>query len=167
MFRYLQQRKALKKQAHDLYGKAVGNARQPFFYTDLGVPDSFDGRFEVVALHCAMIIHGLNKAGETKQAQALFDVFFKNMEQTLREQGVGDVGIVKHMKRMMQGFNGRAQHFEMALKNKDRGALIEALKRNVYGTVKSPKAADVENLAAYVEDSIACDVKHGQFAVIS
>lgn len=167
MFRYFKQHKSSEAQAKGLYNEAVTQSRLPVFYQDLGVPDSFDGRFELVALHCYMIIHRLNKAGQTRLSQALFDVFFISMDQSIREMGIGDVGVPKHMKRMMQGFNGRCQGYEIAIENNDTTALKEALIRNVYGTSETSDDFSVSTLSTYVEQSCAMDTTDAEFAAIN
>jgi len=136
-----------------LYDSCVVQARLPVFYQELGVPDTVDGRFEMVALHCFMTISGLNKAGNARLGQALFDVFFLNMDRSLREMGVGDLGVPKHMKRMMQGFNGRRLNYQKALESHDDAALKEVLIRNVYGTVDVPNDDKVAHLATYIQAS--------------
>lgn len=170
MFRYFKHHKAQKmmrqEKAQSLYNEAVMQSRLPVFYKDLVVPDSIDGRFELLALHCYIIIHRLNEAGQPKLSQMLFDIFFISMDQSIREMGVGDVGVPKHMKRMMQGFNGRCQAYEIALKNNNKDELVEALKRNVYGTVEAPDDGVLSVLVDYIEQSIAMDATNAEFAAI-
>lgn len=148
------------KIAQSLYEDAAIHARSPAFYADMGVPDSVDGRFDMIALHVVMIIHALNAVKGDKRAkklsQALFDRMFLDMEQSLREMGIGDLSVPKHMTRMMNGFNGRLQSynqaFEGALDGEGAGALSEVLVRNIYGG----EAADehVAKLGLYVMQAI-------------
>lgn len=168
MFRYFKQRNALKLQSRALYNEAVMQSRLPVFYKDLCVPDSFDGRFELVVLHCYIIIHRLNKAGQVKLSQVLFDTFFISMDQSIRELGIGDVGVPKHMKRMMQGFNGRCQGYEIAVENDDLSVLNNALVRNVYGTLDGvPSDAVLESMRQYVKQSCTMDATDAEFAAIN
>lgn len=150
MFTYLRQRSANKQKARQFYEKAVAQARQPAFYADYAVPDTVDGRFEMIALHCYILMRRLQAAGEKKLSQALFDCFFKTMDRSLREMGVGDLGVPKHMKRMMQGFNGRANHYELALQNNNSDELQKALIKNVYGTVEAPSVKILKAMEEYV-----------------
>ncbi len=159
MFRYFKHRKILKAKARLLYQEIVAQSHQPTFYQDLSVPDSVDGRFELIALHCYIVIHRLNQAGASRQAQALFDVFFINMDQSLREMGIGDVGVPKHMKRMMQGFNGRMQNYENSIADSDREALKQALIRNLYGTIEAPTDGVLSVVSNYVRQSAVMDMK--------
>ncbi len=167
MFRYFKQRTILKAKARALFQEAVAQARLPIFYQDLAVPDTVDGRFELITLHCYIIIHRLNQVGEYRQAQALFDTFFINMDQSLREMGVGDVGVPKHMKRMMQGFNGRIQSYEKAIKADDIDVLKQALIRNVYGTVKKSSNDILLMMVGYVQQSVVMNVSNAEFANIN
>ena len=150
MFKYFENRRNRKEKARELYAQAEAQGRLPEFYDSLGVPDSVDGRFEMIALHCYILMHRLQAKGDKKLSQALFDVFFKQMDLSLREMGVGDLGVPKHMKRMMQGFNGRATHYETAVKTNNREELKKALIQDVYGTVENPNNNNAEQLADYV-----------------
>ena len=164
MFDYFKNRKLRKTRARVLYDEIVAAARQPVFYEDLSVPDSVDGRFELISLHTYIMIHRINVKGDKKLSQTLFDVFFKNMERSLREMGIGDLGVPKHMKRMMQGFNGRCRNYEGAFE--DKALLKEALIRNVYGTVESPHDMILDELANYVQQCIAMGDVDAGFAPI-
>ena len=152
MFGFLGKRAVRRTEATILLDQAMREAIQPVFYAEMDVPDTFDGRYEIATLHIMMIMHTLNKQGAEGQklAQALFDVFFVRMDRTLREIGVGDLSVPKQMKKMMNGFNGRAQSYRAALVQGDKAALMDALTRNVYGKVEQPDSASVEKLAEYV-----------------
>lgn len=136
--------------AHRLYVALVGQARRPDFYAGLGVPDSLDGRFEMIALHAFLILRRLRDAGETgrRLGQALFDVMFADMDQNLREMGVGDLGVGKRVKAMASGLYGRIAAYEAAL-GAGEAATCEALARNVFGTVEPPAGA-LRALARYL-----------------
>lgn len=80
--------------AHSLYLRVVAQARQPAFYADFGVPDTVDGRFDLVVLHVFLVLHRLKQdhPQASDLAQALFDTLFQDMDQSLRELGAGDMG---------------------------------------------------------------------------
>lgn len=138
-----------KKMAQSLYRKAVLHARRPEFYDRMGVPDSVDGRFDMITLHVILIMLCLSHDSTgAKVNQALFDVMFQDMDKALREMAIGDLSVPKHMKRMMNGFNGRLQNYRQALE--EDGALNEVLLRNVYGSAEDPSAAQVADMAEYV-----------------
>jgi cytochrome b pre-mRNA-processing protein 3 len=117
-----------------LYTIAVGAARAPALYRDLAVPDTLDGRFDMVALHVALLIRRLRALPEPGPAlaQAVFDAMFSDMDQTLRELGVGDLSVGRKVREMWNAFHGRALAYETALAAADDAPLAEALARNVW-----------------------------------
>ncbi len=136
--------------ARALYEGVVAQARQPGFYRDCGVPDSVDGRFELIALHVFLVLRRLKAdtgdGGEL--GQALIDVMFQDMDQSLRELGAGDLGVGPRVKRMAQGLFGRIAAYEDGLSGPP--AILEAaLRRNLYGTVTA-EPDQVRAMAAYL-----------------
>ena len=96
------QDKAAEEAAALLYETIVAQARRPEFYRALGVPDTLDGRFEMIALHMFLVLHRMR--GETGDAhdvaQNLTDTFFADVEHSIRELGIGDLGVPKRMKKL-------------------------------------------------------------------
>lgn len=135
--------------ALDLYDRIVSQAREPHFFAVLGVPDTLDGRFESIALHMFLVMNRLKGQGEQAAilSQALFDRMFADMDRGLRETGVGDMSVGKHVRRMAEGFLGRVQAYEAGLAG--RAPLAEALRRNLYGTVE-PEPGCIAAMAAYI-----------------
>ncbi len=147
MFALLKPKNPYEQSAELVYASCLQQTRQLVFYEDYGVPDSFDGRFDLLTLHLFLIVQRL--AGvEPRFNQALFDVMFKDMDQTLREMGIGDVSVPKHMKRMMLAFNGRMHAYQRALEEDD---LSEVLRRNVYGGAEVQDGC-LELMESYVRD---------------
>lgn len=155
MLKRLFKKDPLDEPARTLYARIVDQARQPAFYRHLGVPDSLDGRFELVILHVFLALRRLRSAGtdSTDFGQHLFDVMFQDMDQCLREIGVGDTGVSIRIKRMVEGFYGRVAAYDSGLDNTD-DTLEEALTRNLYGTV-TPRQADLDAVAAYIRREVA------------
>lgn len=140
--------------AEALYGSLVDQARQPAFYATLGVPDTVDGRFEMVALHVFLVLHRLKAEPATEDfRQALFDTMFADMDRSLREMGVSDLSVGRHVKNMAKGFYGRVAAYESGLADAQDAALGEAIRRNVYGTL--PASPDVGPLVAYLRANVA------------
>ncbi|MFK7839200.1 MAG: ubiquinol-cytochrome C chaperone family protein [Bdellovibrionales bacterium] len=137
MFGLLKKKNPYEQDALQVYERLMEASRNPYFYTDMGVPDSFDGRFDCLVAHTFMVVEALNSS-DLKKAdlfnQSLFDRIFVQMHVTLREIGVGDVGIPKHQQKMMKAFNGRVHAYSDAL---DTDGLTEVLIRNLYGTVEA------------------------------
>ena len=124
----------------ELYGSAVTAARDPFLYTGLGVPDTLDGRFDMVSLHTFLLIQRLKRApapGPTL-AQAVFDAMFSDMDVNLREMGVGDLSVGRKVRVMWEAFHGRAAAYSEAMNAGDMAGLEAALDRNVWRGIPSP-----------------------------
>lgn len=154
-----------------LYEALVAQARRPGLYRDFGVPDSLDGRFEAIVLHLVLVLRrlkrdfpeGLDLAGD------LQEVFFEDMDRSLREMGAGDLGVGKRVKRMAEGFMGRLAGYEAALDglalDRPAGAgepdLAAVLRRNVFGTLPEGQG-DLAGLTAYVlAQAAALDAQPG------
>ena len=128
-----------------LYTAAVTAARDPFLYDTLAVPDTLDGRFDLVCLHAFLLVRRLQREPEPGPAlaQAVFDAMFSDMDVTLREMGVGDLSVGRRVRAMWEAFNGRAHAYETALALGDAAALEAALVRNVWrGAPPSPGCAE-------------------------
>lgn len=147
MFGLLKKKNPYEDDARAVYAAVLTHIRQPVFYERFGVPDSFDGRFDLLLLHVFILIEA---SGDAAFDQALFDATFADMDQTLREMGIGDMGVPKHMRKMMKAFNGRMHAYADGLEKDD---LAGALVRNLYGTVDVPDGKKVKALAAYVMKS--------------
>lgn len=141
--------------AAGLYTTIVAQARHTGFYENLGVPDTLDGRFEMIVMHTVMVLRRLKGTGSEGKAlsQALFDQMFADMDRSLRELGAGDLGVGRRVKRMAKAFYGRAEVYEKGLDG-PKGALEDAVARNVYGTVSSP-AHQASVMASYIRREMA------------
>jgi cytochrome b pre-mRNA-processing protein 3 len=141
--------------ADALYGVAVARAREPVFYRDLCVPDTVEGRFEMICLHVYLILrrlkHGSGVSGrDGALGQAVFDVMFADMDRSLREMGVGDLGVGRRVKTMAEAFYGRIRAYDDGLATGEP-ALARALARNVLDSSESESDGVV--LARYVVES--------------
>jgi cytochrome b pre-mRNA-processing protein 3 len=123
-----------ERTGYELYTVAVGAAREPWLYAELGVPDTVDGRFDLVGLHVFLVIRRAQRlaTGGKGLAQAVFDAMFNDMDVNLREMGVGDLSVGKKVKVMWEAFNGRAIAYGAALDAGDPAALAASLVRNVW-----------------------------------
>ena len=150
MFKRFFARSSFSEPGLELYAAAVTQARDPAFYTALGVPDTLDGRFDLLALHCYLLMRRLKRQGAeaTLLSQELAEIFFADMDVNLREIGASDIGVGKRVKRMIEGYYGRVQAYDQALLEGE-APLQEALRRNVYGTC-SVAPAVLAALAAYL-----------------
>jgi cytochrome b pre-mRNA-processing protein 3 len=144
---------ARREAAYRLYTSTVEAARTPDFYARLGVPDTLDGRFELIALHMALVLRRLAAEPSAKDyAQDVFDAMFADLDRALRELGTGDLSVGKQVKRMAAAFYGRANAYERGLAGAED--LGEALRRNLYGTT-APEAVTVEAMAGWTRAAAA------------
>ncbi|MCE7998050.1 MAG: ubiquinol-cytochrome C chaperone [Rhodobiaceae bacterium] len=136
-----------------LYRNLVDQARSPQFYLNVGVPDTLDGRFDLIVLHMVVVIERLSAIGAPAKdlSQKLFDVMFDDMDQALREIGVGDLSVGKKVKTMARAFYGRLGAYDAAFQDGANEAVKAALKRNVFREAEiAPER--LEALTAYLQN---------------
>lgn len=144
-----------RARAYAIYDAIVAQARQPGFYMELQVPDTVDGRFEMVALHAFLVLQRLKNAPPSASglAQALFDTMFADMDRSLREMGAGDLGVGRRVKAMAQAFYGRIAAYERGLAESE-DALAAAVLRNIFRGDPA-KGAAASRIAAYMYSQAA------------
>ena len=130
------------------YEAIVAAARHPAFYAQWGVADTLDGRFDMVALHTYLVLDRL-KGVEPAFRQDLVDEFFRDMDRSLRELGVGDISVGKKVRKMAEVFYGRIAAYYAALAGEGDG-LVPVIARNVFPDDPAPAGATL--LAAYLKD---------------
>ena len=120
--------------AAELYSEVVAAARAAVFYADLGVPDTIEGRYEMIVLHVVLLLRRLRQPGvnQKRLAQALVDFMAADLDRSIRELGVGDMSVGKFMKRLGEGLFGRAAAYDKALDDRDIPALEIAILRNIF-----------------------------------
>jgi cytochrome b pre-mRNA-processing protein 3 len=119
-----------------LYARIADASRSSGLYAALGIPDTLEGRFESLSLHMVLALRALRGRPDPADevAKDLTDSFFRDMDASLREMGVGDTVVPKRMKKIASSFYGRAHAYDAPLDATDEAALAEALGRNAYGT---------------------------------
>jgi len=137
-----------------LYGAIVTQARSPAFYADFGVPDTVQGRFDLIVLHLVLLLRRLERENETGQAlgQRLFDTFCRDLDDNLREMGIGDLAVPKHMRRFGEAFYGRQAVYLAALEATDGSDFENALARNIFQIVGPDQRA--ARLARYARAAL-------------
>lgn len=109
---------------------AIGvRAREPVFFSQFGVADTIDGRFDLVVLHSWLVLDRLREAGMKDVSQGLVDSLFVSFDESLRDLGVGDIGVGHRMKKMADAFYGRLAAYSEA---KDGASMADAITRNLY-----------------------------------
>lgn len=142
MFEWLRNRAKDKSKAQKLYGAVVTLARTPSFYSQFGFPDTPEGRFEAVALMLFMVLERLKSVPGTETLQRMtIEAFVTDMDDCMREMGVGDLVVPKRVKRAAAGFYERAGAYRPPLARKDEAALTDALKRYALARSAQPDPA--------------------------
>lgn len=122
-----------------LYNAIIAQGRQPHWYVEGGVPDTIDGRFDMIVAILAQVLMRLEQQGGTQESVWLTELFVDDMDGQLRQEGVGDVVVGKHIGRMMSALGGRLAAYRAALDGE--ADLEDALRRNLYrGTAPSADA---------------------------
>jgi cytochrome b pre-mRNA-processing protein 3 len=144
--------RARRQVAAALYRDLVNQARTPVFYRDLGVPDSPEGRFEMVGLHVALVVRRLRGAGPAGRAlaQELFDLMFADIDESLRRIGIGDLSVGKQVKRLAGNFYARLKALDEAFAGEPMARLRPMLRTNVYHGGATPTERQLDALVRYL-----------------
>ncbi|SFV34907.1 cytochrome b pre-mRNA-processing protein 3 [Devosia crocina] len=135
---------------YGVYRSIVAQSRQPVFYAEWGVPDTVTGRFDMISLHMALVFRRL-RAQSKDFSQAVFDLFFKDMDRSLREMGAGDLGVPKKIQKMGNLFFGLLAAINDAMDRNDREALIGVISRNIF------EGGDRENASRLADYALSQD----------
>jgi cytochrome b pre-mRNA-processing protein 3 len=149
----------------DLYGAIVAQARSVAFYSDYGVPDTLEGRFDLIVLHIVLVLARLDRDGSPVRwiGQKLFDVFCGDLDANLREMGTGDLAVPKRMRAFGEAFYGRQGAYLAALAAPDDRELENALARNIFRGVEGEGAG---RLARYARAASRDFADHDEDAVL-
>jgi cytochrome b pre-mRNA-processing protein 3 len=129
MLNALRRRAETRKASDMLLAGTIARARRPVFYEKLGVPDTIDGRFDLLVLHAWLVLDRLAQQDADALSQSLVDGLFVQFDEALREQGAGDMGMGRRMTKMADAFFGRLKAYREAA---DEKALADAIVRNLY-----------------------------------
>lgn len=153
MLKWLMGPSDLDRKAQKLYGAVVAAARRPAFYAGLGVPDTPEGRFELVALHLYLLMDRLSAGGEDANPliQRTIETFITDMDDCMREFGVGDITVAKKVKRAAAVFYDRSGAYRAALNATDDDALAAAVRSAIDAPADAP--VDAVTLARYIRSA--------------
>lgn len=142
--------------ARRLHAAVVAHSRRPEFFLELGVADTVQGRFEVICLHGVLLLRRLRVegGGGNELGQQFFDVMFADIDGSLRELGVGDLGVGPRVKRMARHFYGRIEAYGAGLDAGESATLEAALGRNLYAGVPVPPDR-LKRIAGYMRQAEA------------
>lgn len=146
-----------KRTAHKIYGSIVTQARAAVFYAELGVPDTLEGRFEVLVLHLFLILQRLQADGERGAAvsQELVDLFVSDMDTTFRELGIGDASVPKRVRNTAKVFQTRLRAYQEAATDADLARLSGVVETTVFADVADAPARHVSGITAYALTAVA------------
>ena len=149
-----------------LYNAVVAEARRPDWYLAGQVPDTLDGRFDMVAAVLSLVLLRLEDEGESGRAPSawLTEIFVEDMDGQLRERGIGDIVVGKHIGKLMASLGGRLGAYREALADEDGGTLESAVRRNVTladAQPPQPLAARLRAFAERLSDTPAADILAG------
>lgn len=134
MFSWIAARIRRKRNAHNFYGSIVALSRAPALYSEYGVPDTVEGRFEILVLHVFAALERLGRENgeQGKLNQDLVNLFFADMDTTSRELGVGDLAVPKRMRTLAAVFDERMAAYKKAFQNKDPRLLSDEFQQNIF-----------------------------------
>ncbi len=167
MFQWLKRKAETRRIGHDIYERIVAQARDPAFFRDMGVPDTMEGRFEMIVLHLALVLDRLKTEGTPGQrlGQRLMEHLVADMDDALRQIGIGDMGVPRRVKKAAAAFVERSRDYMQALSllpaqgGSTEDTLAAALLRHVYATTSDVAAAapmpGASKLAAYTRRAAA------------
>ena len=124
-----------REELRPLWHRVVEISREETFYRDLGVADTVEGRFDMITLVLSLVLLRLEaEPGREAEVTLLSELFVADMDGQLREQGVGDVVVGKHVGKLMSTLGGRWGALRDAFATEDHAALVGAVQRNVHLT---------------------------------
>jgi cytochrome b pre-mRNA-processing protein 3 len=139
-----------------LYKLIVKQARKKEFYLNFKIPDTIDGRFELIILHFFLLERTLDK--EIKKDQLIYkellEIMYKDFDMSLRELGVGDLSVGKKIYQMTEAFSGRLFAYRKFNNKKNFDNMGTIIKRNIYGTINNIDAKCIEVIKSYITDSM-------------
>jgi len=138
-----------------LYTNIVTQSRTKSFYRLYGVPDTINGRFDLITLHMFIVLRRLKELGGegSKLSQDLFDIMFADMDKNMREMGVGDLSVGKKVKLLATAFYGRIKAYDNGITDLNNKTLAGCLKRNLYSEA-APKEEHVQTITNYLTREI-------------
>lgn len=122
--------KQQRSRLEPLYAAIVARARDPAWYLEGGVPDTIDGRFDMIAALLALVLIRMEREGDREAPTLLAEIFIDDMEGSVRQIGIGDLMVGKHVGRMVGALGGRIAAFRAAAVTGE--SFEEAVRRNIF-----------------------------------
>jgi cytochrome b pre-mRNA-processing protein 3 len=129
MFAWLSRRLDRHRNARELYGSIVTQARAPIFYAAWGVPDTVQGRFEMLVLHVCVVLDRLQQeaAPGGELARAVTEAFIADMDASMREMTFGDLAVPREIARTAAALFDRHSAYQRLLKARQEAPLSQSL----------------------------------------
>jgi cytochrome b pre-mRNA-processing protein 3 len=160
MLTWFTRRSSDSRVAPELYGLIVTAARQSEFYLAGGVPDTKEGRFALLVVHLALVLERLRPEGEAGAAlgQALIETFVTDIDDNMREIGIGDLSVPRNVKKAAAALENRwnryRQHLPAAAAQPTSEALTtlaDCLAIDLYGVTAAPqRTTEAAMIARYM-----------------
>lgn len=149
MLSWIRRNAELRQIGRDLYERIVAQSRRPAFYSLASVPDTMEGRFEMIVLHLFLVLDRLKTAGQDGQklGQRIMENLVADMDDALRQIGIGDMGVPRRIQKTAAAMRERVRDYDAAIGSPGT-ALEKALATHIYQTGQ-PIAAHAM-LARYV-----------------
>jgi cytochrome b pre-mRNA-processing protein 3 len=153
MLDWLRQRSLTAGIGRKLYDSIVARSRAEVFYRELGVPDTIEGRFELIVLHLHLVLERLRLEGATgkRVSRALIEAFVTDMDDSMREFGIGDMGVPRRVKRAAAAVYERSADYAAA-QHAELDVLAQVLLKHIYFGNCSDSRLPAQ-LAAYVRNT--------------
>jgi len=153
MLTWLKNRQDQRQKARSLYGSIVTQARSSALYASCGVPDTAEGRFEMIALHLVLVLHRLADAGAPGRqlGQAVTEAFVNDLDDSLREMTVGDLAVPRHVKRAVGALCDRHAAYREALAAPSDAPLAAAIRARL--AAGASQNLDAERLCGYIRQA--------------
>ena len=167
MLNWLRTRALDRLKAAELYGAVVAQARDPAFYRALGVADRPEGRYEMIVLHLFLLLERLraDAPATTARARGVIEAFVTDMDDCLREAGVGDLSVPRKVKRAAAGLYERAAAYRAALAHSDPAVLAARLTEHaIMGAGAVALARYTRRAKTYLERQTTADLLAGRLS---
>lgn len=168
LFDRLLGRKATETDTAPLWHRVVEIAREPQWYAKGGVADTIPGRFDCISMVLALVLIRMERdEGLRPLTGRLTEHFVDDMDGQLRQNGIGDLVVGKHVGKLVSALGGRIDAYRAALAGPDDAALIEAVSRNITlneGADSAAIAAEIRVIAGTLDQTAAAELIAGRFA---
>ena len=148
--------KNILNKSKTIYNLIIKQSRLKKFYTNLGVPDTVDGRFELIILHFFFIDNALDKKVKENEEiyKEILEIMYKDFDMSLREMGVGDLSVGKKIYHMTEAFSGRVFAYRKFREKINKKKMKETIRKNIYGTLKEIDNIIIDYMLSYILDSL-------------